>query len=207
MTEQEPNTAPEREGQPPAMEPVPAAPPGSAPATPPALAAPGKPRKTLWIVAGSIVSVLCLCALAVLAVAVPTLVKSVIAVMQERDPVTAVLDSFMQKMVARDTQGAYALFSPRAQRQVPVSEIAKMIQGNNYVLFDGYRQLEIDNLTLTAAVNTNPDVPQGTLANISGTVSYDGGIKGKLTATLEKVNGVWMIDRVDITVPPEKVKP
>ena len=204
MTEQIPNIAPEPGAEPPAIEPVPAAAPVSVPPAPPAT---GKSHKTFWIVAGSIVSVLCLCALAVLAVTVPTLIKSVIAVMQERAPVTAVLDSFMQKMTARDTRGAYALFSPRAQRQVPVSTVEKLDQGNNYVLFEGYQSLTVDNLTLTAALNTNPDVPQGTLANVSATVTYEGGFKGKLTGTLEKVNGVWMIDRVYVTVPPDKLQP
>ncbi len=198
MTEEIPNVTPEPEPQP-VVEPPAVVEPAPVAAPPP----PKKSRRTLWIIAASVVGTLCVCGIVLAAIAVP----SSFAVMQERAPVTAVLDSYMQKMVAKDTQAAYALFSPRAQRQVPISEIEKLAQGNNYVIFDGYQRLVINNLNLSATVNTNPDVPQGTLANVSATVSYDYGFKGKLTATLEKVNGAWMIDGVYVTVPPDKFGP
>jgi hypothetical protein len=54
-------------------------------------------------------------------------------------------------------------------------------------------------------VNSNPDAPQGTVAEVSGTISYAGGIKGDFDAVLEKHGGKWQLDSINITVPPDKV--
>jgi hypothetical protein len=127
--------------------------------------------------------------------------------MVERAPVEAVLDSFMKYMEANDVESAYALFSPRVQRQIPIDDVQEMIKGNNYVLFEGYQSISVQNIKLTAAVNTNPDLPQGTVANVKGFIEYSDGFTGNFTATLEKVDGLWMIHRIDINVPPNKFQP
>ncbi len=188
----------------------PAQEPGSTPSMPAAPAAPAAAsptprlsRRNLWIWAGAVLALVCLCSMGCLALTATGIGKVLI----ERGPVEAVLDKFMRAMVARDTQSAYALFSPRAQRQVPISELEKMIAGRNYALFDGYQAVRVDQLQLTAAANLDPNAPQGTIAEVTGTVQYDGGITGTFTGTLEKVNGLWMLDRIFVNVPVDKIQP
>jgi hypothetical protein len=82
-----------------------------------------------------------------------------------------------------------------------------MIQGNSYKIFGGYESLSLVNFNLRAAANTNPDVPQGTIAEEAGSVSYKGGFTGKFTSVLEKVDGRWKIFNINPTVPPDKIQP
>lgn len=130
-----------------------------------------------------------------------------ITVLREREPVSNVIDSFMTSMVEKDTESAYALFSTRAQRQIKISELDKMLEGNNYYLFDGYRSIEIGNLNVSKSFNTNQDMPQGTVATVDGTISYSNGFQGRFEAVLEKEGDVWPLHSINVTVPPDKFKP
>ena len=90
---------------------------------------------------------------------------------------------------------------------MPITDLEKLTQGNNYVIFEGYESLTVQNLNLAASANTNSDLPQGTVANVTGTVSYEDGFTGKLTAVLEKVDGEWKLFNFFVTVPPDKFQP
>jgi len=158
-----------------------------------------KPTRTILIVVGVLVLGTIVC------IGVFLLGARNIAV--EKAPIEEVLHSFMISMVARDTTDAYALFSTRAQRQVPISNLENLLLGNNYVLFDGYQSLSVQNLNLQNVVNTNPDIPSGYLANVTGAISYQDGFQGSITGLLEKENGKWRINSINITVPPEKFQP
>jgi hypothetical protein len=140
-------------------------------------------------------------------VAIAGIVVAAKKVAVERAPIEAVLDAYMKSMAAKDIEGAYALFSPRAQRQFASSDLQELTEGNNYYVFKGYLSLEIQNLNLNAAVNVNPDVPQGTVATITATVSYEDGFTGSMNAVLEKVDGAWMLHGINVTVPPDKFQP
>ena len=184
--------------QAPSQQEIPPAPQVSAPP----LVAPQKSNKKLWIIVGVVLVVLCLCSIACGAIFGTSLYK----VYTEKAPVESVLDNYMRSMADKDVESAYALFSPRAQRQIPISEIEKLLEGNNYILFEGYQSLSVSNLNISAVANTNPDVPQGTVAKVTGMISFEGNIQGSFNGTLEKVDGVWMIDGIYITVPPDKIK-
>ena len=161
---------------------------------------PKKSNKNLWIIAGAVIVVLCLCSILCVALVGTGVGK----VMVERAPVEAALDTLMKNMEAKDVEGAYALFSPRVQRKMPITDIEKLTLGNNYKVFEGYESLSIQNFNLSAAANTNPDMPQGTVANITAVVSYSDGFMGNLTAVLEKVDGEWRIYNFHVNVPPDK---
>jgi len=164
---------------------------------------PKKSNKNLWIIVGVAIAVICTCSIICLALVGAGVGKITV----ERAPIESVLDAFMKDMVAKDIKSAYGLFSPRVQRKLPIDDLQKMIDGNNHILFDGYQSLSVQNLNLTAAVNTNPDLPQGTVANVNGFIKYSGGFTGNFTATLEKVDGKWMIYRINVIVPPDKFQP
>src|ERR1700690_4039115 len=118
---------------------------------------PQKSNKHIWIVAGVAVVLLCLCSIACVALFGTAIYK----VYTEKAPVQGVLDSYMRYMANKDAESAYALFSPRAQRQIPISKVQEMLEGNNYFLFEGYQSLSVSNLNISAAASANPDAPQG----------------------------------------------
>jgi hypothetical protein len=164
---------------------------------------PKKSNKNLWIILGIVIAAICICSILCVALIATGAGK----IMVEKAPVEAVLDSFMKDMEAKDVKSAYTLFSPRSKQQTPITEFEKMIQGNNYVIFEGYESLTVQNLNMGTAANTNPNMPQGTFANVTGAVSYKGGFTGKLTAVLEKVDGEWKLFNIYVTVPPDKFQP
>jgi hypothetical protein len=163
---------------------------------------PQKSNKKIWIIVGIVLAVLCLCSIACIAIFSTSMYK----IYTEKAPVESVLNDYMRYMANKNAESAYALFSPRAQRQIPISKIQEMLEGNNYILFEGYQSLSVSNLNISAAVNTNPDLPQGTVAKVTGVINFEGGIQGSFNGTLEKVGGKWMIDGIYVTVPPDKLK-
>jgi len=135
-----------------------------------------------------------------------TIGRSILSISTEQAAITPVIDRFMQAMTQRDANAAYHLFSSRAQRQMPIADLTKLVDGPNYALFDGYQSITIDSTNLTSAINTNPDEPQGTVASVNGKVTYLGGVTGTFRATLEKEVDDWRLFFINVTVPPEKIK-
>jgi len=191
MTDELQELTPEPTVQKPAAEPV------AIPATP------KSSNRNIWLVAVIIIALVCLCSIT----CVGLIGLGGFGIYSEKAPIEKVLDSFMKNMAAKDVKSAYALFSARSQRHVSISDLQKMDQGNNYVLFEGYESSTVQNLNISAAANTNPDLPQGTVATATGSISYTGGFSGRFTAVLEKVDGHWELFSVDITVPPDKFQP
>ncbi len=167
------------------------------------LVQPNKSNKKVWLIISIVISTLCICS--IICLAVFGLGGGEVA--REEEFIKAVLDSYMKHMVSKDVESAYALFSPRAQRQIPISELQDLIEGNNYVVFEGYQSLSIQSLTITTGANTNPDIPQGKVATVTGLITYDDNFEGSFNGTLEKVNNNWEIDGMFITVPPNKLQP
>jgi hypothetical protein len=168
---------------------------------------PKKKQRTIVIIVVALIAVMCLCiGICVIAGGFGT-VTGIIRTAQERDDVTAVIDQFMRAMEKKDAPAAYALFSTRAQRQMDLSDLEEMVTGSNYVVFDGYESIVVTNLGIKAAFNTNPDVAQGTIAEVVAAITYKGGVTGKLTAVLEEEDGEWRLHNFNITVPPSKLSP
>lgn len=160
----------------------------------------GKNPKSRRKIIGIVIGILALCSLICIGVIGAGLIKVSI----EKAPIESVLDTYMQNIVANDIESAYALFSPRMQSQMPKSDIEQMTEGNNIYLFDGYKSLSVQNINISATVATNPDLPQGTVAKVSGIIFYEGEFTGQFSAVLEKVDGEWKIFGLNITVPPNK---
>ena len=182
---------------------LPSSEPSTAPVPPDANPPRTKSRRTLWIILGSVSAVLVLC----IVLAALVIGRSVLSISTEQAAITPVVDRFMHAMTEHDAQAAYRLFSTRAQRQTPIANLTTLLEGPNYVLFDGYQSVTIDATNLTSTVNTNPDVPQGSVANVNGTVTYTGGVSGSFRATLEKEDGDWRLFYINVTVPPSKINP
>jgi hypothetical protein len=162
-----------------------------------------KSRRTLWIILGSLSGLFVLC----IVLAALVIGRNILSISTEQASITPVIDRFMHAMTQHDAQAAYRLFSSRAQRQTPLADLSTLLDGPNSVLFDGYQSVTIDSTNLTSAVNTNPDVPQGSVATVNGTVTYAGSVTGSFRATLEKEDGDWRLFFINVTVPPSKIQP
>jgi hypothetical protein len=123
----------------------------------------------------------------------------------ELPKVESIINDFMNAMVEKDVNKAYALFSGRSKSKFSATQL-DLLQGNNYILFDGYEDVTITGYYLSKILNTNPDVPQGTVAKVSGTVSYKDNCTGTWNAILEKEGDEWRIYSINVTVPPDKFR-
>jgi hypothetical protein len=176
------------------------------PATPPPLALivqPKKSKKNFWIIVIVIILMFCFCS-------TPCIVGGIFLGYnnsKETGPIEGVLDSYMKDLAAKDVNSAYALFSPRFQRQQPESKLQEMIEGNNYILFEGYQNLSVQNINWSMGTDFDQNIPQGFLAKVSGIINYEGGVQGSFNGVLEKDDNMWKLDGIWVSVPPSKLKP
>ncbi len=157
-------------------------------------------RRTILFVLGGIGATLCVC----VAIAALLIGQGILGVSREQAAITPVIQEFMAAMEQQDAASAYELFSSRAQRQTPISDLEALLSGENYVLFEGYETAAVSNTSITASANTNQDIPQGTIATVDGTITYIDGIEGNFRAVLEKENDQWRLFSINVTVPPSK---
>lgn len=127
------------------------------------------------------------------------------SVSDAQDAAWELVDAYMRAMSNKDVPQAYALFSTHLQQVYSLSDVEGLLQGNNYGLFEGYESIEVDTVTVTSGFSTNPAVPM-TVAQVKGTVSYQGGVQGTFEANMELEDGQWRLSKVWIVVPPEKLQ-
>jgi hypothetical protein len=165
-----------------------------------------KSRKRLWMISGALVlgSLVCL---GLLTAGVIALSGALVTFASERERVERVLDGFMRAVEDKDTARAYTFMSRRATKLWAMSRMEGMIKGNNYVIFDGYRSLQVSDITIGFQSSPQPGEPQGIVAQVSGSVTYDCGYTGDFEAVLEKEGDNWRIFGIQVNVPPDKLKP
>jgi hypothetical protein len=162
------------------------------------------PPRRRWLIIIALVAVgICAC----VGVGVFTLGSTVMGISQEQAVITPIVDAFIQAMMARDTSRAYRLFSTRAQRQTAIADLEALTTGPNYVLFAGYQSVAIETTNLSTIANVDPNLPQGIVATVNGTITYADGVTGTVRATLEQEAGTWRLHAINITVPPSKTLP
>lgn len=66
----------------------------------------------------------------------------------------------------------------------PLFDLDTMLEGNNYFLFDGDQSASVENVNINMAFYSDPGVPQGTVAEVSGIIAH-GGYTGRFEAVLE----------------------
>ncbi len=69
------------------------------------------------------------------------------------------------------------------KRNVSLADNEKLLEGNNYTLFEGYRGVTITGVArLNATVHSDPDMPQGQVTEVEGEISYSDGYTGTFNA-------------------------
>jgi hypothetical protein len=169
---------------------------------------PQKSKRTLWIIVGvAIFSLCCISSICVSIAGVGGIAGLVNHFVPAIEQVGSVIDSYMKSMMAKDVEGAYAFLSPSGQRDMPISEFHKLIEGNNYFMFKGYQSMSLGEFTLSYVSEPDPEAFQGEVVFVDGTISYDDGFEGTFEGYLEKVEGEWKIGYINIDVPLDKVQP
>lgn len=161
----------------------------------------GRMRRNLFVVS---VSVLLLTGVGLLRFAAHSMVPDVES---QRVSIESVVDKYMRAMELGDATQAYVLFCSRARRQMTLEDVNKQLQGNAIVVFVDYRSAHIDTISVSTLVSTNPDLPQGIVARVGGTISYEDGIQGTFDAVLERSDDQWWLHNIRVTTPPEKAMP
>ena len=154
------------------------------------------------VIGCSVLTALCLCLLG----GVWIFRSITTGVLAQRGELAKVLDVLIQRLADRDIEKAYDCFSSRAKRTFQMTDLENMIRGSNYALVDGYLSLEIQNLNIGKVVNANPDIHQGAVARVNGILKYENDFTGSFQAVLEKEDGIWKVDGIQINVPPAKVE-
>lgn len=115
----------------------------------------------------------------------------------EQGNVERVVESYLQKMKDKDASGAYDLFSTFAKQHTPPFALEALLQEPNYSVFSGYQDATVTNIRINVT-------PSRRLAVIQGTVTYEGGVSGVFNAVLEREEDQWLIQAINVTVPPSK---
>ncbi len=155
-----------------------------------------RPVKTILIVAGAIFISLILCC--------GILTLPSLRGVRDQDEIIGVIDTFMEAMADQDVERAYALNAEVVQEQLPISKLEELVEGSNYVLFDGYQSIEVTQFNPRNSVNTNPNAPKGLNAKVSGKVNYSGGYTGTFNATVILEENEWKLYGINVIAPPDK---
>jgi hypothetical protein len=158
---------------------------------------PSRPRRSLLAILailGAVLLVPCLCCGVVVFFASRGISMAIV----ERGNIEIVVQSYLQEMENKNAAVAFRHFSPEAQQKTPLPELQKLLEGANYAIFSDYQTATVTNIQ----INTTP---QRTAANVQGMVTYEGGVQGSFRATLHRIGDQWLIDGINVTVPPAKI--
>jgi len=160
-----------------------------------------KSNRNVFIFIGVSLILICLC----VGVTGLTIGKGIVMFNMEQPKVENVIDEYMTAMADKDASQAYKLLSTRAKRNVSLADNEILLEGNNYVLFEGYLSVTLASLTLNTTFDTDPDMPQGVVAEVDGMISYADGFTGDFTAVLEREGEEWRLYSINLSVPPNKL--
>jgi len=156
--------------------------------SPPSAAPPKRRNSLVWGIGIGCLACMCLCG-------GPLVLLTGFGVYQavsQRDDVEQVIDASLADIAAQRPDEALARTSKRAiEHEFITRETLEKLADNP--AFQGYQSARVTNINVSATYNSDPKVPQGTVANVSGTVEYDDGGKGTFQSTLEKENGEWRL--------------
>ncbi len=112
--------------------------------------------------------------------------------------VQGVLTNFLTLVSAGNLTSAYALTAKDFQQSIPEASFAQMIQKNN-AQYSGFQKLTQTGFNVAA--NTGQPIRY----QYAGSITYNNGDIGKLTATLLNENGGYKIEKVNVTVTPARL--
>ena len=164
------------------------------PFQPPDLQPPRRSRGWLWLLVGGVLACLCLCS----GMCVVPLSMGVYQAVAVRDDVEQVVTAFLAEMDDGRFEQAAGRFSSRARQpgNIDAQMLARLRDGS--IALQDASTAHVSNINISRAFNSNRSLPQGVVANVSGTVDYAGEEQGKFRATLEKEGGNWRLHSINV---------
>lgn len=160
------------------------------------------PWKLIGIIAGLIVLLTCICETG----AAVYFTKKMVNNHLEQPEVLAVIDHFMYLMKYNNAEDAYNLFSARQQKITSLQDIEEMLDGDNYLMFEGYWELNLIEFEISIQKSYNLDWPQGTVAYVFCEVLYQKENLQLLEAILEKQDGEWKLADIFVYPPSDNLR-
>lgn len=116
---------------------------------------------------------------------------------QEIKSIEVLVQDFLTAMSNKDADKAYALMSSESDAQNQLSNIDTQLQGNKYVIFEGFREISLNEVNISQF---------GTYkyAEVSGDVYYEEGFIGDFTAKVVKEGQEWKIQWLTVNAPAGK---
>jgi hypothetical protein len=161
----------------------------------PQLKGPKRNCRTLAIILG----ILFVCGFCLFSIVVSGFLSFMTTAFDSQENWLAISDAFMQAMVRKDADGAYALFSNEAKHDFQQSDLVRMTEGSFYVLFDGYDSLELESWEM------NYNFPAGKFVELVYKIRYQDKYYGILQAVLKEDSDGWKLVWFEVTVPPDKL--
>lgn len=109
------------------------------------------------------------------------------------------VEEFIQSMSDKDVDHAYGMLSTSGQATYSRADMNAMVDGIDFVLFEGFQDITITNFKSYSGTN-------GTYQQVQGMVNYQNQWQGEFYFILDKEDGEWKVSSFEITVPPGKVE-
>lgn len=116
---------------------------------------------------------------------------------QEIKRIEVLVQDFLTAMSSKDTDAAYEMMSTEGDAQTQRSNIDTLLQGKNYVVFEGFREISLKDINIS-------QYGAYKYAEVSGDVFYDGGFVGDFSGKLVKEGEGWRIQWLTVNAPVEK---
>lgn len=127
----------------------------------------------------------------------PFLVSFATSFPEEKSQIEKVIDNFLRVMANKDAASAYTVVYTGEETQITLQDLQSLLKGNNYILFQGYRNISVTDLTLNQVGSVKS-------AEVAGFIGYSNDFVGDFSATMVKENGAWKIQAIRVNVPPGK---
>jgi hypothetical protein len=155
-------------------------------------------RSPRWkLVPFAIVPVVCLCSLVLLLI-LGFFSKGIVEGVAANATWENTADQFMQAMRDREIERAYAMFGRAGKEEFNLQELQELTTGSRFVLFQGYRELDLESWEITRNL-------EGTFATAEGSATYSGGYTGRWTFTFVQEEEEWRVYSIYVWVPWDKI--
>lgn len=120
-----------------------------------------------------------------------------VSIPQETKSIGAMVDDFLTAMANKETEKAYTMGTSQGDANTWQAGIDNLLQGNNFVLFEGYREISLTNINISQFGTEK-------YAEVQGDVMYEGDFIGTFSADVVKEGQLWKFRSVTVNAPAEK---
>jgi hypothetical protein len=126
----------------------------------------------------------------------------------ERIAVRTVLATYAKDIYDGNINDAYDMLAPQIKKEMTLTEFRAMVEDEDYLLYDGYRDLYIRGFSSqnNSFFEFGKTRQENTRVTVTGIVYYDCNQQGELEAEVEKRGDLWVIHEFNIYPATENMK-